>query len=180
MKRASSIVLVAVLCFSLAACSTDQVLADINMVLQTANVVCSSLGVVAPVEAAACSAIATIASTGLNVIKADYDAWKAQPNATNLQKLQGAIAELKANLPQELAAAHITNPQTQSTVTAWVNLVTSTLDSVLSILPNLATNERRKSIRLTSSFPTPQSIQARWQTEVCKGDPKCGSLVKAK
>lgn len=162
--------------------SADQVLTDIKLLSQTATVVCSTLGTVLPADAAVCSAIANMASKGIDVIRTDYDAWRASPTTTNLQKVQAGIAQLRANLPAELAAAHISNQQSVATITAWVNLITSTLDAVLGMLPQLqAKGGRRASDKaVLKSLPTPQTIQQRWLTEVCKGDTVCGSKVHAK
>jgi hypothetical protein len=171
------IALILALAIFTVACSVDQVLSDINLLLQTANVIGVAVGAVDPTISAEITLIAGIATTGLSEIKTDYDAWKASGAITDLQKLEAAISVLKTNLPAELAAAHISNPATVAIVTAWVNLVTSTLNDILAILPNLSKGAKGAGI---STLPTPQSLQARWQNEVCKGDVKCGSLVKAR
>jgi hypothetical protein len=163
------------------ACTVDQALSDIDLVLQTSQVVCSAIGVVAPADSAACALISGVAISGLNIIKTDYDAWKASGATTDMQKLEAAITTLQANLPQELAAAHIVDPHAVSTVTAWVGLVTSSLNDVLSLLPQLNPTPPTPTTRakaVAAVMPTPESLAARWNNEVCKGDAACTKLVK--
>jgi hypothetical protein len=180
-KLASSLLILTLLVPSLA-CSVDTALSDIDLVLQTASAVCSTIGVVLPADAAACAVVAGVATAGVNLVKTDYDAWKASGSTTDLEKLQSAISVLKTNLPAELAAAHITDAAAVRTVTAWVGLVTSSLDAVLALLPKLAANiPPRPSARMNQiamAMPTPATLKARWDSEVCQGDAVCAAKVK--
>jgi len=165
--------------------TVDTVLSDIDLVLQTGNVVCSTIGVVAPADSVACQAVATIGITGVNAIKTAYDAYKASGAVTDLQKLQAALAAIKTNLPAELAAAHIVDPAAVAVVTAWVNLVVSTVNDIISLVPQLQVGSTatpnqvaRRVAVINSAFPTPESLKARWEGEVCHNNVKCGALVK--
>jgi hypothetical protein len=160
------------LTLALVACSVDQVLSDIDLVLQTANVVCSTIGVVAPADAAACAAISGAAIAGLTVVKEDYDTWKASGATSDLQKLEDAITTVKTNLEAELQAAHISDPNAVRVVTAWVDLVSSSLTAILNLLPQLQSNKAA-----LNGVVTPESLKARWTAEVCGGNAQCGNLV---
>jgi len=179
-NRVLSIGLISVLLMCTVACTVDEVLSDTDLLLQTAAVVCTALGPISPSDSAACSVVANVATVGLGEIQTLYDAWKASGAATDLQKLQAAITALKTNLPQELSAAHITDPRTVATVAAWVKLVTSTLTAILNLLPQLSTaaNSRQRDMALMTSLPKPESLKGRWQTEVCLGNVDCGRMVK--
>ena len=175
MKPVLSLMLALVLVVTQVACTVDQVLSDINLLLQTAASIATAVGALSPADATAIQVVVNTATTGLNVIQKDYDAYKASGATTDLEKLQAAIAALKNNLPAELAAAHVTNPNAVAKATAWVNLVTSTLDTILAVLPKLSANKNATFAEL----PTPSDLQKRWSTEVCGGDAKCSALVKA-
>lgn len=163
-------------------CTVDQVLSDINLLLQTASNLATAVGAVSPADAAGIQIITGIASTGLTAIQQDYDTYRASGATSDLQKLKAAIFAVKVNLPQELAAAHVSNSGTTTKVTAWVNLVTTTLDGVLLMLPQLdsAGAPRAARVQIAVELPTADSLHARWQDEVCAGDAACGQLVKPK
>lgn len=182
MKKTSKVVsavLVLALTFSLVACTVDQVLSDINLLIQTAAAIGSAVGAVSPVDSAAIQKAVDVATAGLNVIQADYDAYEKSGAATDLQKLQAAIGALRSNLPAELAAAHVSNPVATARVTNWVNLIVSTLDAIIAILPRL-TPKGKMGAEAAALLPTANALQARWKTEVCGNDPACGQMVKAK
>jgi hypothetical protein len=170
--------------------SVDTVLSDIDLVLQTGNVVCSAIGVVLPADSAACQAISGVGITGIQAIQTAYDAYKASGAVTDLQKLQAALAAIKTNLPAELAAAHIVDPAAVAVVTAWVGLVVGTVNDIITLIPELqtpasasATTPSRLAARvalLGSAFPTPESLKAKWETDVCRGNATCGNLVKVR
>jgi hypothetical protein len=178
MMKLCSLLLVCVLLVTMVACSVDQVLSDIDVALQMASAIGVAVGNVSPGDAAIIQNLASIGTTGLLAIQAFYDTYRKDPTATNLQKLQAAIDALKTNLPQELAAAHITNPNTVAQVTAWVNLTVSLLDAVLTHLPALKLEKRGGAMSI--DLPTPDSLQSRWASEICHGDAACAKLVKAR
>lgn len=197
MKNTISIIwqssLIALLCLAMistTACnqfSVDTVLSDIDLVLQTGNVVCSSIGVVLPADSAGCSAVASLGITGVNAIKTAYDSYKASGAVTDLAKLQAALAAIQTNLPAELAAAHISDPAAVQVVTAWVGLVTSTVGDIVALVPELQANASTANLSharigaratvIQSAFPTPESLKAKWETNVCKGDKACADRV---
>jgi hypothetical protein len=179
-KILSSILAVS-LCFAMVACTVDQALADINVVLQMANALAPAVALVSPPDAVLLGAFVATATAGLNVIKQDYDTWKASNSTTDLQKLQAAITTFNANLPAELAAVHVQSPAAVKTVTAWDAVITSTLSAVLALLPQLTSaSSLKEKAKIAASSPvplTPEGIQARWTSEVCGGEAKCSKLV---
>jgi hypothetical protein len=166
--------------------SVDTVLSDTDLLLQTGNVVCSTIAVITPADAAACQAVANVGIGGIQAIQAAYDAYKASGAASNLAKLQAALAAIQKDLPQELAAAHIVDPATVAVVTAWVNLVISTVNTIISLVPELqvghppasAATVKARAAVVAAGFPTPESLKARWDKEVCKGNPACAGKVQ--
>lgn len=182
-NRMLSLGLISVLLLSTTACTFDEVLSDINVMVQTANVICAAIGPVSPADSALCQTVAGVASTGLAVIQKDYQDWKSSGATTDLQKLEAAVKVLQQNLPQELAAAHISNAHAVQVATAWVGLITTTLTAVLNMLPGLQgmsfRNAQARATMVGSSMPTPETLQNRWRQEVCNGDAACGKLVKA-
>ena len=131
--------LVLAVCLVTAACSVDQVLTDINLLIQTAGSIGTAIGAVAPADAAIVAGLTAVASKGLTAIQAAYDTYKQTQAQTDLQKLDAAIAAVKTNLPAELAAAHVYSPAAQAKCAAWVNLTVTTLDAISELLPELQT-----------------------------------------
>jgi hypothetical protein len=184
MKKVLGSMVTTVVLLSMVACSVDQILTDLDLVIQTASVICESIGAVSPADSMACAALAGVATTGVNLIKSDYDAWKKSGAQTDLQKLQAAMTTFQANLPQELAAAHIESPVAQQKVTAWANLVVTTVNAVASLLPQLQTGDSAKAQRTSmqarataSNLLLPETIRTRWVAEVCQGDQTCAKRV---
>jgi hypothetical protein len=178
------IVLALSLCLFLMACSVDQVLTDIDLAVQMSGSIATAISAISPADAALLQVAINDATVGLQVIKNDYDTWKASGATGDLAKLQQAITTLQTNLPQELAAAHITNPASVAKANAWANLVTTSLDAVLQLIPQIQTSQASSYSYGMSMFaaakaiPTPASLKARWDNEVCKADTNCKNLVK--
>jgi len=166
-----------VLLISSIACSTDEVLSTIDVALQTAANLESIVGAVSPADAAALEALTGLASVGLSAIKKDYDTYEASKAQGDLQKLQAAIAALQSNLSQNLNAAHIVSPAAVQKTTAWVNLINSSLDAVISTI-EATLHPSALAARNMAQLPTPESLQSRWATEVCLSDAACGAKVK--
>lgn len=170
-----------VLCLSTIACTTDQVLADINVLIQIAASVGSAVGSVSPADAALIQKASGIASVGMAEIQSAYSAYKAAPTATTEQRVQAAVSQCRADLDKELGIAQITDPVSQQKVKNWANLIYSTLDAVLVALPQLQTKGKfglpSAKVRVAMSI-TPSSLKSRWNTEVCSGDKACAGLVR--
>lgn len=177
MKRAFNYGLIAMLCCSLVACTVNQVLADINVLIQIAASIGSAVGDVSSTDSAEIVKLSGIASAGMAAIQAAYTTYQKSGAITDLQKLQAAIAACQTNIQQELAAAHITDPASQQKVTNWVNLIYSTLAAIIAALPQL---QATKTATKMSLSVTPKTLKARWDSEVCSGDSACSALVVAR
>lgn len=170
---------IALLSLSLIACTqaqVDLVLSDIDLVLQTANSLSAAVGAISPAEAAALSLLTGLGTKGIEAVKKAYDDYEANKNASNLQNVLVAAQSIQSNLPQELAALHISNQNAVSKASAWVNLVTDVAGFVVTTVSSVqAGTSIRRSV---TALPTPERLQVRWQSEVCAGDTGCGNLVK--
>lgn len=161
----------------LVACSVDQVLSDIDVGLQIAKNLAPAVGTVLPEDALVLDTFTSVAIAGITAIKQTYDDASGGAASTKLARIQAIATALKSDLSQDLAAAHVTDTTLIATITNWVNLINSILNAVIAEISGahvmLSTNPPK------SGDLTPESIQARWTAEVCKGDLKCGHLVKA-
>src|ERR1035441_6884984 len=174
-------VAVILMTLALSACpfTVDTVLADVSMLIETAGAIGAAVTAVSPVDSVIISNIAGIAETGLQAIQTAYDTYKASGAQTDLEKLRAAIIAIKTNLPQELAAAHITSQQAVQMATAWVGLITTTLTVILNLIPNLTAGAKlgassiKAAQKSAGKIPNAASIKARWVWEVCAGDKTC-------
>ncbi len=167
---------------TMTACSVDSILTDIDVVLQTANSLSVALGAISPADALIVASLTSLAEKGVNAIKTAYDDYEANKTANKLQDVLAAAQAVQTNLPAELAAAKISDPTTVTKVTAWVNLVTDTTQAIVSTVQGTTTtvSATRTTHGLVMAMPTPESLQARWQSQVCYGDVNCGALVKVR
>jgi hypothetical protein len=191
-KKLALSALVLVLCLSLAACTVDQVLSDIDLLLQTAAQIGTAVGAVSPADGAIITALSAIATKGITTLQKTYDSYKASGATTDLAKVRAAANALNSNLAAELAAAHISDPATLAKVTAWCTLIYTTTNLVLNALPQATASAEQpsgamsmfggspKRAPIVIQIPTPEQLQAQWETQVCKSDQKCGKLVKAR
>ncbi len=86
-------------------------------------------------ETAGIQAISNEASKDLNLLQSLYNDYKANPNATKLQKINDAITSINQNLPAVLQAAHIADPTLLARVSAGVNLILTTVESFAALMP---------------------------------------------
>lgn len=164
------------LCCSLVACTVDQVLADINVLIQIASSIGAAVGNVSVSDSAEIQKLSGIASSGIAAIQTAYASYKASGATTDLQKVQAAVSAVQTNLSQELAAAHVTDPISQQKVTNWVNLIYSTLAAVLAALPELQTHPVTAKAKVAVAI-TPKTLKSEWDKKVCDGAPACMALV---
>lgn len=169
---------IALLCFSLTACTVDQVLSSIDVALQTAAQLSTAVGAVSPADGALITLLTGLASSGITAIQTAYDTYEKNKTTSNLQNVLDAAQALQVNLPALLAASHISDPATVQKVTAWVNLMVSCAQAIVSEVQALSPSATPSVTHAATYALTPENIQARWQTDVCKGDAKCGALVK--
>lgn len=170
---------VALLCASMVvmtACTVDQVLSSIDAALQTAQGLSAAVGSVSPQDAAMLNLLTGVGITGIQAIQTAYDTYEKNKTTSKLQDVLAAAQAIQANLPQELNALHITDAGAVQKATAWVNLIVSIAQGIVTELSAL---QPAAGQRVSTAFTlTPELIQARWQSEVCGGNTSCGSLVK--
>ena len=109
--------------------------------------------------------ISAQASRDLNLLQSLYNEYKASPNNTTLQKIQNIISGLNQNLPALLQAAHISNPTLSTRVSAAVNLIISTVNSVASLMPqsSAATSRKIQAMPLLRA----NDLKKQWNLQVC-------------
>lgn len=122
-------------------------------------------------DAAVIQNISTQASRALSLLQTLYAEYKANPNATTLQKIQNVISDLNQNLPALLESAHISNAALTARVTAAVNLILTTVNSFASLMPQTApaTAQRApaKAQKANNSLPRPTDLKKQWNRQVC-------------
>lgn len=174
-RKIASSVLVAILCFGLVSCTTDQILADINLLIQIAAEIATAVGSVSPNDGAIINNLSSVASKGMSVVLAAYQEYKKSGATTDLDKVKAAIQSAKDQLAAALAAAHITNPAKVTQINNWANLIIGTLNVILAALPQFQANRK---LPKGVIVPTPASIKLQWRMSVCNNDPTCTALVK--
>ena len=109
--------------------------------------------------------ISAQASRDLNLLQSLYNEYKASPNNTTLQKIQNIISGLNQNLPALLQAAHISNPILSARVSAAINLIISTVNSVASLMPqsSAATSRKLHALPLLRA----NDLKKQWNLQVC-------------
>jgi hypothetical protein len=164
--------------------AVNQVLSDIDLALQTGNVICSSIAIENQGDATACASIATIGINSLTVVQTAYNGYEASGSQTDLAKLQAALAAVKTNLSAALKAAHIVDPNTVTLVTNWVNLIIGVVNDVVTLIPQLQTNQvaakdkvAKQASSVAAYLPTAEGIKAQWDAKVCNGVASCENLV---
>lgn len=172
------VVLVVVLCVALAAtgCTAQWIgvaLADLPVLTQMALNLATLVATmqagrqVSPAEAAAIQNISSSAYSGLNSLQALYNQYRANPDASTLQKIQDAIAEINQQLPVELQAAHISDPTLAARVAAGVNLILTTVQSFATLVPQTGASTARRPSAEKVAVPKAGDLKQRWNQQVC-------------
>jgi hypothetical protein len=109
--------------------------------------------------------ISAQASRDLNLLQSLYNDYKANPTSATLQKIQNAISDINQNLPALLQAAHISNPTLSARITAAVNLIISTVNSVAALMPHgsSATSRTIHALPLLHA----KDLKKQWNLQVC-------------
>jgi len=168
--------LICVLCFSLVACTVDEILSSIDAALQTAQGLSAAVGAVNPADAAELQLLSGLGIAGIQAIQKAYDTYESNKTTNNAQNVVVAAQAIQTNLPQELAAMHITDPSAVQKATAWVNLMTDCASAIVTEIQAVSPAAGPKAVKPYAL--TPEYIQQRWLTDVCQGDTACGNLVK--
>jgi hypothetical protein len=119
-----------------------------------------------PTEAVAIQNISAEASKDLTLLQALYNAYKANPSADALQKIESMIQETNQELPALLQAAHISDPALSARITAAVNLILTSVSSFASLIPQAPSTAPTTS-RLNTVIPQPKDLKRQWNQQVC-------------
>ena len=143
-------------------------LADLPILVQMAINISTLVSVVggqtSPSDVAAINKISAEANTDLTLIDTLYNQYKANPSTGTLQAIQNAIAVLNTNLPNELAAAHISNVALQAKVQAAVGLILTTVTTFSALLPQSGPHTAEDVS--PKSLPTPKELKRAWNAQV--------------
>jgi hypothetical protein len=119
-----------------------------------------------PNEAVAIQNISAEASKDLTLLQALYNAYKANPSADALQKIESMIQETNQELPALLQAAHISDPALSARITAAVNLILTSVSSFASLIPQAPSTAPATS-RQNTVIPQPKDLKRQWNQQVC-------------
>jgi hypothetical protein len=118
-------------------------------------------------EAAAIQNISAESSKDLNLLQALYNEYKTTPNASTIQKIQRAIADMNQNLPALLRASHVADPALSARITAAVNLILTTVNSFATLLPQVAAPVHAQLAHAKTSVPRAEDLKKQWNQQVC-------------
>jgi hypothetical protein len=119
-----------------------------------------------PAEALAIQNISAEASKDLTLLQALYNAYKANPSADALQKIESMIQDTNQELPALLQAAHISDPALSARITAAVNLILTSVSSFASLIPQ-PPSTAAKTARRNTVIPQPKDLKRQWNQQVC-------------
>lgn len=119
-----------------------------------------------PNEALTIQNISAEASKDLTLLQTLYGAYKANPSADALQKIETMIQETNQELPALLQAAHISDPALSARITAAVNLILTSVGSFASLIPQ-APSIAPKTARQNTVIPQPKDLKRQWNQQVC-------------
>jgi len=144
---------------------------DLPVLTQTALNIATLMSTLASGKQASTADVAAIqnisaqASRDLNLRKRFTTNTRPIRHNTTLQKIQNVIADVSQNLPSLLQAAHISNPTLSARVTAAVNLIVSTVNSVASLMPQSSAATSRK--LHTQPLLHAKDLKKQWNLQVC-------------
>lgn len=164
MKAVAQSFLIVLLIVSMVACTTDQILADLNLALQIAVEIIPTVATISPADAMAMQRVSAIAQQSLQVIINGYNAYKQTGTATNLQTLESALDAFKGQINAAIAVAQIKNPASVAKITAWANLIYSVTDAILSAIPQAKSSGKAsvKTMKKLAVLPKPEDLKMRW------------------
>jgi hypothetical protein len=118
-----------------------------------------------PAEIAAIQNLSAEASRDLSLLQSLYNEYKANPNASTLQKIQNTISDITQGLPVLLQSAHISDPVAAARVSAGVNLIMTTVESFAALMPHTSPSTSRAVPKTT--IPSAKELKKQWNQQVC-------------
>lgn len=110
--------------------------------------------------------IGDVATQGLKAIQALYNSYKSGNATTTIQEIEAAGQALTANLQQLLAAAQIKDDALLKRVAAAVDLIVSTVNTILSLIPTPAVSAKARKVVVKSALPTAKDLRSDWAARV--------------
>lgn len=118
-------------------------------------------------EAAAIQNISAQASHDLNLLQSLYNEYKQAPNASTVQKIQDAVADINQNLSALLQAAHISNAVLSAKVAAAVSLILTTVNSFALLIPQSSAAVAAQNSGQKQALPHAADLKKQWNQHVC-------------
>ncbi|MGH9513851.1 MAG: hypothetical protein ACRD2U_17125 [Terriglobales bacterium] len=118
-----------------------------------------------PAEITAVQNISAEASRDLSLLQSFYNEYKANPNASTIQKIQDTIARITQGLPVLLQSAHISDPVISARVSAGVNLILTTVASFAALMPQATPSTSQAGQKIT--VPSAKGLKKQWNQQVC-------------
>lgn len=170
-KRSSSLI-VLVLTVALVACNTWPT------IILTAQSIALLTDTVDP----GLSSLSTLAVHLLSDAEAAVTQYKQTKATTDLAKAQAAIQAIQTELPAALAQLKVST-EVQQRAEAAVSIIVDYVEGLGIEQPALAPAiMAQRAKRTTTPAPrkplTKKDIEARWTNEACRGDKKCGDLIR--
>ena len=180
-KSKSLLALVLAIALAATACSAQWInvaLQDLPVLTQMALNIATLVSTMAsgkqasPADLAVIQNISAQASRDLNLLQSLYADYKANPSTTKLQKIQNVISDLNHNLPTLLQSAHISNATLAARITAAVNLILSTVNNFVALMPNNApaTSQKAKPV----APPSSKDLKKQWNQQICAASGDAG------
>ena len=121
-------------------------------------------------DVAAINNIGNVATEGLTAIQDLYKSYTSANSTTTIADIRAAGNALTTNLEALLQAAQIKNPALLARVTSAVNLIVSTVDTIISLLPASASSADMKAAKVRAAasvtVPKPADLRAAWLSQV--------------
>ena len=120
-----------------------------------------------PSEVAAIQHIGDVATQGLQAIQTAYQDYTSKNATTTIAQIQAGGAALVENLNQLLAAAQIKDQFLLNRVTAAVQLIVSTLNTFLALVPQVAGAKKAKLNKsAAAAMPSASTLRQMWADQV--------------
>jgi|SRR5580765_91698 len=97
-----------------------------------------------------------------------YEDYEKNPSDSSRQQLEAALGTIATNLPDLLTAAHIKDPALLQKVSAAVNLIVSTVNTILALMPSVTTKAGQEA-KAKVGHPTARNgaeLRKAWQEQV--------------
>lgn len=142
-------------------------LQDLPVLIQMAESISSIVALTGQSQASSAQTINAIqnigivATDGLKAIQSLYNSYSSANATTTIQQIQAAGAALTSNLQQLLQAAQIKDPTLLARVTAAVNLIASTVNIFIGLIPTT-----KSGAKVNAVVPKPADLRQAWAATV--------------